>query len=96
MYDQLFSILAALIIGQCIFFLIAFVIMMLAAAKLAPLPWILYDVEDYEHEKEEKRARARSHRNTGLSASGQRSLAELTLQINSTSQLHSNNNLEDL
>jgi hypothetical protein len=73
MYEQVFSILTALIIGQCIFFLVAFVIMMLAAAKLAPNPWILYDVEDYEQEKKEKRSRARSQ-NGGLTASGQRAI----------------------
>ncbi len=81
MYDQIYSILAALIIGQCIFFLIAFVIMMMAAAKLAPLPWILYDVEDYKQAKEEKRARTRSSRNP-LSASAQRQLALVNSQTN--------------
>ena len=59
LYNQLFSILLALIIGQCVFFLLAFVIMMLAAAKIAPLSWILYDVDQYVVAKEETKARRR-------------------------------------
>ncbi len=75
-YDNMVSILAALIIGQCIFFLAAFVVMMLGAAKLAPSGWILYDVEQYTEAKQEVKLKRRQTARIALTESGRHILVQ--------------------